>query len=457
MSEENQGFAGRAASAGRGLFRNTGMLLACAVVLGLGVAAFAALPMLRKEPAMAPVTEQRLFVETLAVAPEDVQVTLTGYGAVRSLTMVPIAPEVSGIVAEVHPRLEPGEVIPAGEVLFALDPRMFQARVDDARATADQFRTAIRRLEVQLESDRSRLTTAERTRDLTLGEYERVRDLFEQDEVGTRSGVEQAERVHNQNKDAVDQLMKQLELYPLQIAEAKSSLEAAEARLVQAEVNLERSRVVAPFNARIKSKNIEAGQYVGPGSPVVTLADDSLLEISVPLNSQMAGRWLQFDQNDRPEGKAWFEGLRQVPCRVSWSEDPDRAWEGRLERVERVDEQTRTVFVAVRVTADQAGADGGMPLVEGMFCRVDIPGSVLEDVYRLPRSAVTFENTVYVSENGRLRTLPVTLAHEEGNEAFVSEGLAPGQEVITTRLVNPLENSLVETGAPEAAAPEARS
>jgi hypothetical protein len=62
-----------------------------------------------------------------------------------------------------------------------------------------------------------------------------------------------------------------------------------------------------------------------------------------------------------------------------------------------------------------------------------------------------------VSENGRLRTLPVTLAHEEGNEAFVSEGLAPGQEVITTRLVNPLENSLVETGAPEAAAPEARS
>jgi multidrug efflux pump subunit AcrA (membrane-fusion protein) len=85
-----------------------------------------------------------------------------------------------------------------------------------------------------------------------------------------------------------------------------------------------------------------------------------------------------------------------------------------------------------------------LPLVEGMFCFVEIPGRTLDGVFRLPRWAVSFKNTVYASVNGRLATVPVEVARTEGEEAFVSEGLKSGDVVITNRLIDPLENSRLE-------------
>jgi len=102
--------------------------------------------------------------------------------------------------------------------------------------------------------------------------------------------------------------------------------------------------------------------------------------------------------------------------------------------------------VAVRIPESKSVANGDhrLPLVEGMFCEVAIPGRTMEQCYRIPRSAVTFEETVYVIRDGRLVTVPVDVGHEEAGFAYVTGGLEPGAEVILTRLVNPLENALVE-------------
>jgi hypothetical protein len=79
-----------------------------------------------------------------------------------------------------------------------------------------------------------------------------------------------------------------------------------------------------------------------------------------------------------------------------------------------------------------------------MFCSVAIPGRTLENVYKLPRESVSFENTVYASRDGRLRTLPVGVAHEQGDYVYLDSGLRPGEVVVTTRLNDPLENALLE-------------
>ena len=63
---------------------------------------------------------------------------------------------------------------------------------------------------------------------------------------------------------------------------------------------------------------------------------------------------------------------------------------------------------------------------------------------RLPRWAVSFENMVYVSVNNRLKTLPVEVARTEGEDAFITNGLNAGDIVITTRLIDPLENALLD-------------
>ena len=68
----------------------------------------------------------------------------------------------------------------------------------------------------------------------------------------------------------------------------------------------------------------------------------------------------------------------------------------------------------------------------------------MEQVVELPRSAVSFENTVYVIRDGRLETVPVQVARVQDNKAYISKGISQGDMVITTRLVNPLERSLVQ-------------
>ena len=96
--------------------------------------------------------------------------------------------------------------------------------------------------------------------------------------------------------------------------------------------------------------------------------------------------------------------------------------------------------MAIRLQPDTASV---FPLVQGMFCRVDIEGRALDRVFILPRTAVSFEQTVYVAEENRLRTRKVEVARAEDGTAFITGGLEEGEQVIVTRLENPLESSLL--------------
>lgn len=422
-------------------------LLGVAVIISLAMFASKGLARLKKEPAKVEIKERSLRVEVLTAKPEDLPITIKGYGETRALNVVAMAPEVGGRVVAIHARLEMGEVIPAGELLFRIDPRDYEARLAEAAASTAQLGDTIKRLERQYAIDRDRLKTLERSRDLAQADYRRAKELLEKDQVGTQSGVDQVERGFNTATDQARLLAQAVELYPTRISEARNGLAAAQARQGLAQVNLERTECRAPFTARIKSVDLEENQYVTPGRTVLTLADDSVLEISVPLDSRVARQWLCFGSNVSPEKVAWFSTLAKVPCKISWTEDKaGHTWSGTLHRVEQFDPQSRTLTVAVRINGADAmsQSNGNFPLVEGMYCQVDIPGQTLKNAFRLPASSVSFAGTVYVAVGDRLKTIPVTAPYSYGQETFVSEGLEAGDRVIVTRLVNPLENSLLE-------------
>ncbi|MFC1839082.1 efflux RND transporter periplasmic adaptor subunit [Thermodesulfobacteriota bacterium] len=400
--------------------------------------------MLRRPPPQMPIPEPTLQVEVLDAKPENIPVSITGYGEVKVLNEVSITPEVSGKVVKIHPRLETGEVIEKGEIIFQIDPRDYKAAFVEATATATQLESSLKRMKRQYEIDQERLKTIQRSGELSRQQYERVKKLFEEDKVGTQSGVDQAEQARNNSKDQQEQMEKTVELYPLQIQEAESSLFSAKSRMDTAKTRLERCTLRAPFQGRIKSVSVEKGQYVSPGKSVITLADDSVLEIQVPLDSRDANKWLPFYESDNNTSNAWVKGLKQVKCKVRWTEsESDAYWEGILNRVVKFDEQTRTVTVAIRIEGAEALSlnHGSLPLVEGMFCSVDIPGKTLKNVYKIPRWAVSFENTLYVAVDNRLKTVQVKIARAQGEDSYISEGLKPGDRVIITRLVDPLENS----------------
>ncbi len=420
-------------------------IIVCALILATGAGIMAWLMATKKPPLETKVSEKSLQVKVIRAKPEDIRVYLEGFGQAEALNRVDIAPEVAGRVVRINPDLEEGRIIPQGQLLFAIDKRDYRAAYDDARAAVIQWQTTVARLEKQFALEKKRLANIERNRDLARAEYLRAKKLFEVNQVGTRSGVEQAERVYNSAVDLADQLGQAVALFPMRIKEAQSALAAARARKVAAAARLERCQVVAPFTGRVEFVRLEKDQYVAPGQRVLTLADDSMLEIRVPLSSEEAGRWLRFSQGDHK--RAWFGPLQKVACRVSsTAHGKANFWQATLDRVVDFDPKSRTLTVAVRLDARQACSSEpeGLPLVAGMFCQVKIPGRILRQAIALPREAVSFQSTVYRVVDGRLRTTKVVVAKAQGDRVFISSGLNPGDLVVVTRLVNPLENSLVK-------------
>jgi len=422
-------------------------VILCLTVLLFGLLAMNRLSTLKKPPTEAKRTERALQVEGTIVKTEDVRVFLTGYGEIKTLNTVSISPEISGRVVNVHPRLESGEIIPRDATLFEIDSRIYAATLQEAEASLQQLKNTVLRLEKQFALDRERQKTIKRNQELAELEFKRIQQLYEVNEVGTRSGVERTEQAYNTAVDQADQMARALALYPLQIQEVNSGIEAAKARFAIAEVNLHRCRVTSPFTGRIKLVSIETGQFVTPGQALVTLADDTLLEIQISLAAEDARQWLLFDHNPSGNQATWFSKPTPVTCTLRWTENPETDHRtGILDRVVQFNPQTRTLTVAIRIAAEntQMGEHSPFPLVEGMFCMVDIPGKMLQNVVRLPPWSVSFENTVYLAtEESRLKTAPVTVIHAEGENVFVSDGLTPGQTVVTTRLSDPLENALL--------------
>ncbi|MBR9987097.1 MAG: HlyD family efflux transporter periplasmic adaptor subunit [Desulfosarcina sp.] len=420
----------------------------CLLMLVSGWVGMNGLASLKEPPAEAKTDERPIKVKTTTAQLRDYPVIITGYGEARALTKVTIAPEVSGRVVYTHPSLKAGQIIPAGDTLFRVDPSDYEAGLQEAMAGVTQWQATVARLKKQYAIDSQRLKTLERSAQLAKAEFERIKRLFEADRVGTQSGIDQAERAYNSALDQADQISQAVSLYPLQIREAESSLSSTRARLSVAESNLSRCAITSPFNARIQSVTVETGQFVSPGQNVLTLVDDSVLEIQVSLDSRDARNWLQFEPASEGQPTAWFGNLSPVECTIRWTEEKTgTGWSGILNRVVTFDQQTRTLTVAVRVNDQSAmgRSHRSLPLVEGMFCTIDIPGRTMRDVYRLPRQAVSFENKAYlVDADNRLKTVDVRVERIEGEYVYVGQGLNPGDTVILTRLIDPLENALLE-------------
>ena len=413
----------------------------------------------RKDAPQVKIPESALRVDVIEATFKDVPVTIEGLGEIQSRDVVEIAPEVSGRVVNIHPELEVGGVIPAGEILFEVDPRDYQARLDQSVAQANQLRSTIERLKKEYTIDKKRLITFERSRELAKAEYERMRNLYERDKIATRSQAENAEVAYNNANDAYAQLEQSLDLFPIRIKEAEDNLVSAESMSKMSTTNLERTRVSVPFDARVKNVSVEQGQYVSPGMPVLTLANDSVLEVSVSLDSQLASKWLKYDSQKDTEAIAWFGTLAQVPVKVSWTSVG--VWEGMLHRIEKFDKETRTINVVVRIPAENAmnPIEGTQPLVEGMFCKISIPGAVAKNVVEVPIESVSFAQDsngfrdVYIAKESpddgklRLETIKVRESHIAGEYIYLSEGLTDGDVIITTRLINPLAKSLLNVNS----------
>jgi hypothetical protein len=139
---------------------------------------------------------------------------------------------------------------------------------------------------------------------------------------------------------------------------------------------------------------------------------------------------------------------------VSRIGDTEYHWTGKLTRTEGVlDTRTRVLFSVVQIEDPYnlySNEMGREPLRIGTYVNAAMQGRLLEDVVVLPRYTLQSNNIIWTADNeGRLRPKTVEVLTINGDDVYISAGLKDGDQVVITRLENPLNGMQVQVNIAE--------
>jgi multidrug resistance efflux pump len=415
---------------------------ACFLIISCGVVGMAGMSMSKNEQAPRKIKQKEVVVTTIPVVTEDVAVSVSGYGQADPINIIEINPQVSGEIIE-KTSFKQGEIVQKGAMLFKIDDTDYVNTMEKARIKVKLQNNQIEQLKISYNRDQGRLSAVKQNTSLARSNFLRLKSLYTNDRVGTLSSMDDAEQNYNSLLDTEKSLIKSIDLYPLQIAEAESNLADANSDLKDALLDVERCIVTAPFTGRIKEMSIETGAYITKGTNAITLADDKILEIQVSLSEKDAFEILGFGQIK--ETTDLNATLNTIECRVktvtgSVSADLPAS----LHRAVKYDSASRTLNLAVRVLQDDpTPLPSTIPIMDGMFCKVSFKGRSIKDTVKIPTSVLNSDNTVYVARGKKLKTISVTKVMEDGDNTYISGLFDPRDQIIVTKLVNPIENALL--------------
>ncbi len=389
-------------------------ILVPVLILAGGVGAFAALAGQKKDSKRVIEEEPATAVAAITAQASDHPIEVDGQGWVIPAREMVVQPEVVGRVMWQHPQLVAGGRVQAGDTLVRLDGRAYQLVARTEKARVDRAR-----LDLEIEQSRKRVAEAEWK-------------LFHQGDAPSKKNP--------------------LALREPQLRTAKVALEAAESGHERARLDVRRTLIKAPFDAMITREAAELGQLVSPQSQLATLigTDNFLVEVSIHIEhlARIAVPGLGAES-----GQGSLATIRQDIA------GRDAKWTGRVVRaLGTLDQNGGMARVLVEV-ADPLRVESGAaaaPLLVGAFVHVSIAAGQLEDSIELPRTAVREDRQVYVIENGVLKERPVDIAWRTRDHVLVTGGLVAGDQVITSRLANPVPGMAVELVA-GSSQPEAKS
>lgn len=364
-----------------------------------------------------------------------------GYGDARPVRTWRAVAEVSGEIVETHPEVQSGTILPAGTVLFRIDRTDYELAVAETEATVGAKQAQIAELvertattQRSLEIERRRLQVAE-------AELERQRTLLDRGTV-PQAAVDRQERDYLQQRRAVQDLENTLALLPAERRRLEAELERERTRLRQAERNLARTTLAAPFDLRVAEVEAEAGQVVRAGE--VLMHGDAVaateVEAEVPLDRFRA----LLDPDRRPDVASVGRLRELLPAmgltaevRLRTAGEPVR-WSARVERIsEAIDVKTRTVGAVVVVDRpyETARPPEQPPLVKGMYVEVRLCAPARPPAVVVPREAV-HQSRVYVAGgNDRLQVREVDVGHRQSGFVVIDKGVAAGERVVVSDLV----------------------
>jgi RND family efflux transporter MFP subunit len=363
------------------------LLIVAGGIAGMQIMALSKIPPVKAVPVIL-----GTLVEAMVVKSVPWPVSVHATGTVQPRREAKIAPQVSGRVTHLADVLFTGGFFKKGELLFTIEASDYTLLADKSRASLAKAENNLAQVESQ-----ARVARMEWDR-ILLDEKEKPNPLV---------------------------------LYTPQLKEAKANLISARADLSQRLLDIRRTRVYAPFNCRIREKQIDLGQYVAVGttSLVVTGTDVAEIVVPVPLGEL---KWLSVPRNGNGESAS-------AVISIAMGGD-DITWQGKVHRsLGEVDPKGRMIRLVVGVE-DPYGLSGkdksaSIDLAEGLFVDVTMAGACLERVIPIPADTLREGNTVWVmNANNQLEVRKVSVIRKEREKVLVGSGLAGEERIILTHI-----------------------
>jgi membrane fusion protein, multidrug efflux system len=378
-------------------------------------------------------------VQTLRVIPApvvDLVPRAQGYGVAEPVQVWEAVAEVRGRVTATHPNLQPGQLIKKDALLVRIDPTEY--RLAKARLEANLAETRAKIAELTQNEANTRQIIAIEQQSLALSQkmLERKQQIVARNAV-SRDEVDREEKSFLAQKQALQHLKNTLALIPSQRRALLATLDLHQAGLEQAQIDLEKTQIHAPFDCRLADVTIEPGQFVGAGQALFKAHGTGATQVNARFRMEVL-RHLLGDKTDgllQPglDTHIFTQLFADIATVVTLqNNDWSVQWEARIDRVlESVDPGTREIQVMAVVDNPYGTAIPGErpPLMPGMFCHVALTAPARPGQVVLPRTAV-HDNFVYlVSPDNRLEKQPVTVDFAQSEFVVISSGLS-GKEMV---------------------------
>lgn len=346
--------------------------------------------------------ETAMLVEVIQVERGTFQPTIVATGSVQPSKDIVLSPQVSGEVIRQADGFTPGGFVRQGEILLQVDPA-------DYRNTLQLRKSDLGQAMADLEIEQGR-------QDVARQDYELVDEMLS---------------TENQNLELV--------LREPQLNAAKAQVQAAQAAVDQAQLNLERTTIKAPFDAHVLSRNVNIGSQVTPGDDLGRLVgrDEYWVIVTVPLSKLP---WISLPEGDETNGSEV-----RIRDRKAWKVGEFRT--GHIYRlVGALEDQTRMARILVSVPDPLAYKNDSLPaLMINSFVEAEIRANEIKDVVRLSREFLRENETVWVMDNERLRIKDVDVVFQDADYAYISSGLNEGDQIVATNLSTVAEGARLRT------------
>jgi RND family efflux transporter MFP subunit len=330
------------------------------------------------------------LVRVLTIHPETLRMHVVAHGSVAPRTESDLVAEVRGRILTVAPALVAGGFFEAGDELLRLDDREHEIAVRRARA------------QVKLRESEARLAAADATRRRQLADR------------GAASAAE-------------------LEQYESRELVALALLDESRAALQQADLDLERTVVRAPFAGRVRERPVDVGQFVNPGTKLARIYAVDYSEVRLPVQTEDLAH-LDLGPGTGSGADATLGSPITLRAKLAGS---DLEWQATQVRTEgEIDLRTRTLHLVARID-DPYGrlSERAVALPSGLFVEAEIAGRELTGVFVLPAAAVRDGDNVYVVDaEDRLVIRSVEVIRRDRDRVVIGEGLADGERIVVSPL-----------------------